>query len=120
MQEFADAEQIKQQLCYTRRALTAKQRKMKALSAETIIKDREIKVKDSDLKQLRQDLCDKKEILLREKRDKQKLKCQLDAIKNQMVDTGIFERPIKNAVASCTLVKTTGAGFRVYSASISE
>lgn len=111
--DYADAETIKQELCYTRRALTAKMRKVKALSAETNIKDRELKDKDSDLKQLRRDLCDKKEVLLREKRDKQKLKNQLLAIRNQMGNEGL-ERPMSNPNLS---YKTAGAGFRFHSAS---
>lgn len=115
MQEFADAETVKQELCYARRALTAKIRKVKALSAETNVKDREIKAKDTDLKQLRRDLCNKKEILLREKRDKQKLKNQLDTIKSNILG-GALERPMSNPMP----FKTAGAGFRFQSASVFE
>lgn len=105
MQQFSDVDKIKQQLCYTRRALTANTRKIKALSAESNIKDQEIKVKDTNLKQLRDDLMNKKQNLLREKRDKQKLKTQLNTIKNQI---NFLHRPMSNPV-----YKTFGAGFRV-------
>lgn len=109
MQQFSDADKVKQQLCYTRRALTAKTRKIKALSAEANIKDQEIKLKDTNLKQLREDLMNKKQNLLCEKRDKQKLKTQLDAIKNQ-INSGFVDRPMSNPV-----YKTAGAGFRILS-----
>lgn len=116
IKDYADAETIKQELCYTRRALTAKVRKVKALSAETNIKDRELKEKDSNLQQLRRDLCDKKEVLLREKRDKQKLKNQLLVIRNQIANEGL-ERPMSNPNFS---YKTAGAGFRFHTASTIE
>lgn len=106
MQQFCDVDKIKQQLCYTRRALTAKSRKIKALSAEANIKDQEIQFKDSNLKELREDLTNKKQHLLCEKRDKQKLKSQLSAIKSQISDT-FLERPMTNPV-----YRTAGAGFR--------
>lgn len=109
MQQFSDVDKVKQQLCYTRRALTAKTRKIKALSAEANIKDHVIKLKDTNLKQLRDDLMHKKQNLLCEKRDKQKLKTQLDAIKNQ-INSGFLERPMSNPV-----YKTAGAGFRILS-----
>lgn len=116
IKDYADAETIKQQLCRTRRALTAKVHKVKALSAETNIKDSELKQKNSDLRQLRSDLCDKKEILLREKRDKQKLKNQLLVIRNQMANEGL-ERPMSNPNFA---YKTAGAGFRFHSANTVE
>lgn len=107
MQQFSDVDKIKQQLCYTRRALTAKTRTIKALSAEANVRDHEIKLKDTNLKQLREDLVNKKQSLLYEKRDKQKLKTQLDAIKAQL-SGGYLEPPLSNSA-----FKTAGAGFRI-------
>lgn len=107
MQQFSDVDKVKQQLCYTRRALTAKTRTIKALSAEADIKDQEIKLKDTSLKQLREDLVNKKQSLLYEKRDKQKLKTQLDTIKSQ-INGAFSERPLSNPA-----FKTAGAGFRI-------
>lgn len=116
MAQFADVDKIKQQLCYTRRALTAKSRKIKALSAEANIKDQEIKLKDNNLKEMRDDLMNKKLNLLCEKRDKQKLKSQLDIIKSQFGGSGSFlERPMSNPV-----FKTGGAGFRFHNTNPSE
>lgn len=110
MEQFGNVGQIKQELCYTRRALTAKERKIKALSAEASVMDHEIQLKDNNLKELREDLVNKKQILLYEKRDKQKLKAQLDTIKHQI--TGSYlERPVSHPV-----LKTAGAGFRFVNA----
>lgn len=106
MQQFCDVDKIKQQLCYTRRALTAKTRKIKALSAEANIKGQELKLKDTNLKELREDLTNKKQNLLCEKRDKQKLKSQLNTIKSQIGDA-FLERPMTNPP-----YKMAGAGFR--------
>lgn len=114
MEQFGDVDKIKQQLCYTRRALTAKTRQIKALSAEANIKDHEIKVKDANLKELREDLMNKKQVLLCEKRDKLKLKTQLQTIKTQ-INSGFMERPFSNPV-----YKTAGAGFRFTSTNNSE
>lgn len=110
MQQFSDVENVKQQLCYTRRTLTAKTRKIKALSAEATVKDQEIKIKDANLKELREDLINKKQTLLCEKRDKQKLKTQLDTIKNQ-ISSGFLEHSFSNPI-----YKTAGAGFRFVNA----
>lgn len=112
MQQCSDVDKIKQQLCYTRRVLTAKTRTIKALSAEANIRDHEIKLKDTNLKQLREDLVNKKQSLLYEKRDKQKLKTQLDAIKTQLSGS-YLESPISN-----TMFKTAGAGFRIINTAV--
>lgn len=114
MLQFCDVDKIKQQLCYTRRALTAKNRKIKALSAEANIKDEEIKLKDTNLKELREDLTNKKQHLLCEKRDKQKLKTQLDVIKSQ-IGSVFLERPMTNSA-----YRTAGAGFRFLNSVPSE
>lgn len=113
-QEFPDVDKVRQQLCYTRRALTSKARQIKALSAEANIKSQEIKIKDSNLKEIREELMNKKQILLCEKRDKQKLKAKLSAIKNE-IGSDFFERPSNNIV-----YKTAGAGFRFINTSTSE
>lgn len=81
--QFASNENAKQQLCFMRRTATAKSRRIKALAAESHAKDDEIQRRDQMLTELRTDLFDKKQNLLREKRDKQKLQSQLDAIKDQ-------------------------------------
>lgn len=114
MEQFSEFDKVKQELCVTRRALTAKTRQIKALSAETNVKDQEIKRKDASLKAIRDDLTTKKQILLCEKRDKQKLKAQLNQIKNQ-IGSDFLERPLSNPV-----YKTAGAGFRFINASTSE
>lgn len=114
MQDFSDVDTVRQQLCYTRRALTAKARQIKALSAEAKIKGQEIKLKDANLKEIREELMNKKQILLCEKRDKQKLKAKLSAIKNE-IRSDFFERPLNKIV-----YKTAGAGFRFINTSTSE
>lgn len=76
-----------------RRATTAKTRRLKALSAEHHIKDAEIECKNQMVDELRADLFEKKEILLREKRDKQKLQSQLDAIKDQINTEHLTSNP---------------------------
>lgn len=114
MQEFSDVDKVRQQLCYTRRALTAKARQIKALSAEADVKGQEIKMKDANLKEIREELMNKKQSLLCEKRDKQKLKTKLNAIKSE-IRSDFFERPLNNIV-----YKTAGAGFRFINTSTSE
>lgn len=114
MQEFSDVDKVRQQLCYTRRALTAKARQIKALSAEADVKGQEIKMKDANLKEIREELMNKKQSLLCEKRDKQKLKTKLNAIKSE-IRSDFFDRPLNNIV-----YKTAGAGFRFINTSTSE
>lgn len=80
--QFADNENAKQQLCFMRRKTTAKSRRIKALSAESHAKDNEIKRRDQMLAELKADLFEKKQILLREKCDKQKLQNRLETIKD--------------------------------------
>lgn len=109
-QQFSNVDKVRQQLCYTRRALTAKARQNKALSAEATVKAQEIKLKDGNLKAIREELMNKKQILLCEKRDKQKLKAKLCAIKNE-IRGDFFERPING-----NAYKTAGAGFRFINA----
>lgn len=111
VQQFSNFDAVKEQLSYTRRALTAKTRSIKALSAEANAKDQEVKQKDVNLENLRRDLLEKKQKLLCEKRDKHKLKLQLDAIKQQINNTGT-DRPMSNPVGQLAAYKT-GAGFRV-------
>lgn len=112
MQQFSSVGMMKEQLSYTRRALTAKTRTIKALSAEANVRDREVKLKDMNIETLRRDLFDKKQVLLREKRDKHKLKLQLDILKNQVGSAGI-ERPVSNPVGQVSVNKTAGAGYKM-------
>lgn len=119
VQQFSNVDSIKQQLCYTRQALTSKTRKMKALSAEANVKYNEIKEKDNNISELRHDLFNKKQILLREKRDKQKLKNQLEIIKNQL-NLDQFERPLSNPISHSFMYKASDSRFRCHSANILE
>lgn len=91
-----------------RRATTAKTRRLKALSAEHHIKDSEINRKNQMVEELRADLVEKKEILLREKRDKQKLQSQLDAIKHQINTEHLTSNP---ATSNLMTYQSVGIGM---------
>lgn len=118
IEQFSTDNSAKQQLCLMRRAATAKSRQIKALSAESHVRDNEIKRKDQMLEELRTDLFDKKQILLREKRDKQKLQSQLNAIKEQMnVDDNSWKRSTNDTVMGNPMTyRNVGPEFRCASA----
>lgn len=93
----------------TRRALTTNNRKLKALSAETLARDQEMKAKDQRIDLMKQELLNKNQIILKDKRHKRKLKTELDAIKSELK---IDDRPF-----TCPTIgqsyRTAGAGFRI-------
>lgn len=98
---------VKQRLNHTRRELTTKTLQLKAISAEATARDREVHERDVHLENLKQDLFDKKQALLKEKREKRKLKIQLEVFKAQMLDDEMGPN------VADRFVRTAGAGFRI-------
>lgn len=98
---------VKQRLNHTRRELAKKTLQLKVLSAEGTAREQEVHERDMHVESLKQDLFDKKQELLKEKKEKRKLQIQLDAIKTQMLDnetrTNVTDR----------IFRTAGAGFRI-------
>ncbi|XP_055547011.1 cilia- and flagella-associated protein 58 [Wyeomyia smithii] len=64
---------MKEQLCATQRALTARTKKLKALSAEIRIKENDSKSQECMVEELKKSLMETKKELVKEKREKQKL-----------------------------------------------
>lgn len=108
--DLSHSAETKRQLNATRRALTAKTRKLKVLTAEAEAREKEAKRKDLNLETLKREVVEKKQTILKEKRDKQKLKLHLDVIKTQLHDD---ERPVTCPPIGQNYYRTAGAGFRI-------
>lgn len=92
--------------------LTAKTRKLKTLSAEANAKDLDGKVKEFSLQVMKRDLFDSKQCLLKEKREKHKIRIELEMLRQQL------SREMQSNVESPRPgigpgYKTAGAGFRI-------
>ncbi|XP_058812314.1 cilia- and flagella-associated protein 58-like [Topomyia yanbarensis] len=72
-------QKMKEQLCATQRALTARTKKLKALSAEIRIKETDSKSQECMVEELKKSLLETKKELVNEKREKQKL---ADSVRN--------------------------------------
>lgn len=85
--------------------------KIKVILAETTAKDIDLQTKNANVDSLKKDLFERKQNLLKEKREKFKLKIQLQTIKNQLTGENQFGStvPLYPVVA----YKTVGAGFRI-------
>ncbi|KAL1376627.1 hypothetical protein pipiens_004341 [Culex pipiens pipiens] len=78
-------QKMKEQLCATQRVLTARTKKLKALSAEIRIKEVDSKSQECLLDELKKSLLETKKELVREKRDKQKL---AESVRSALVPIG--------------------------------
>lgn len=88
-----------------------KTRKIKALLAETTAKDIDIQTKNTNVQSLKRDLFEKKQSLMKEKREKFKLKIQLQTIRHQITSDNQFGNSM--SMYPVIAYKTIGAGFRI-------
>lgn len=79
--------------------------------AETTANEIDIQTKNANVQSLKRDLFEKKQSLMKEKREKYKLKFQLQTIKQQITNDNQFGNslPLYPVIA----YKTIGAGFRI-------
>ncbi|XP_058456999.1 cilia- and flagella-associated protein 58-like [Malaya genurostris] len=75
-------QKMKEQLCATQRALTARTKKLKALSAEIRIKESDSKSQECLVDELKKSLLETKKELVNEKREKQKL---AESVRNVLI-----------------------------------
>lgn len=101
---------VKQSLNHTKNELNTKTLQLKAISAEANARYQEIHEKEIYLNTMKKELFDKKQELLKEKRDKRKLKVQLEAFKSQILDD---DNPATNSILADGFFRTAGAGFRI-------
>lgn len=98
-------------LWHPQRALTAKTRAFKSMSAEANAKELDSKVKEFSLQVMKRDLFDSKERLLKEKREKQKVRSDLNALRQQL-----SREPHSSSPLPVMPYKTIGSGYRISTA----